>query len=76
MRAALTVVDDMTIFALDLHAAIESRRIDPAPRFSALLTFWLSIMAAVGLAARDTSPRQRTCSAWCNRSSVPSCCQW
>jgi hypothetical protein len=45
---------------LDFLAAIEARRIDAAPPFSALLTLWLSMMAAVGLASRSACSRHST----------------
>jgi hypothetical protein len=45
---------------LDFLSAIEARRIDAAPLFSALLTLWLSMMAAVGLASRLACSRHST----------------
>jgi len=74
-QQALRVDQDVPLLPLDLLAAIEARRIDAAPPFSALLTLWLSMMAAVGLASRSACSRHSTSSAWCNRSSVPSSCQ-
>jgi hypothetical protein len=59
-QQALRVDKNMPLLALYLFAAIEARRIDPPPPFSALLTLWLSIMAAVGLAARSACSRHRT----------------
>jgi hypothetical protein len=50
---ALSVDQDVPLLTLDFLAAIEARRIDAAPPFSALLTLWLSMMAAVGLASRS-----------------------
>src|SRR6201994_23901 len=41
---------DMPLLAFDLLARIVTVRINRAPPFSALLTLWLSITAAVGLA--------------------------
>jgi hypothetical protein len=49
---ALRVDQDVPFLSLDFLAAIEARRIDAAPPFSALLTLRLSMMAAVGLASR------------------------
>jgi len=56
----LRIDKDMALLAFDLLAAIEARRIDAAPAFSAPLTLWLSMIAAVGLAARSACSRQRT----------------
>jgi hypothetical protein len=53
------VYENMALLALDLLARIIAMRIDTGPPFSALLMLWLSMMAAVGLAAR--SPRSRHC---------------
>ena len=47
----------VALLAFDLLARIKAMRIDTGPPFSALLTLWLSMMAAVGLASR--SPRSR-----------------
>ncbi len=49
---ALRVNEDMPLLALDLLARVEPRRVDTGPPFSALLTLWLSITQAVGLASR------------------------
>jgi hypothetical protein len=38
----------MPLLALDLFARIVTMRINAGPRFSALFTLWLSMMAAVG----------------------------
>jgi len=59
-QQALRIDKDMARLAFDLLAAIEARRIDAAPAFSAPLTLWLSMIAAVGLAARSACSRQRT----------------
>jgi hypothetical protein len=59
-QQTLGIDEDMPLLALDLLAAIKARRIDPAPPFSALLTLWLSMMAAVGLACRSACSRQST----------------
>jgi hypothetical protein len=48
------------LLTFDLLAGIEARRIDPAPPFSVLVTLWLSMMAAVGVASRSACSRQRT----------------
>ena len=52
--------ENMPLLAFDLLARIVTVRIDAAPPFSALFTLWLSITAAVGLAARPTASRQFT----------------
>jgi hypothetical protein len=57
---ALRVDQDVPLLALDFLATIEARRINVAPPFSALLTLWLSMMAAVGLAARSACLRHST----------------
>ena len=54
---------DMTLLALDLLASVIPARIDREPPFSALLTLWLSMIAAVGLASRPASSRHFTYSA-------------
>jgi hypothetical protein len=59
-QQALRIDEDVPLLALDLLAAIEARRINPAPPFSALLTLWLSMIAAVGLASRSACSRHRT----------------
>jgi hypothetical protein len=48
------------LLAFDLLACIKARRVDAAPPFSALLTLWLSMIAAVGLAARPACSRHST----------------
>jgi hypothetical protein len=45
------------LLALDLLARIVPVRINARPPFSALLTLWLSMMAAVGLASRCACSR-------------------
>ena len=57
---ALGVDQHMALLSLDLLAGIEAVRIDLRPPFSALLTLWLSMMAAVGLASRPACSRQVT----------------
>ena len=59
-QQALRIDEDMPLLALDLLASIEARRIDRAPPFSAPLTLWLSMMAAVGLASRSAISRHFT----------------
>jgi len=65
----LRVYQDMALLALDLLARIprvaalprpragSARRIDAGPPFSAALTLWLSMIAAVGLASRPACSR-------------------
>ena len=50
---------DMPLLALDLLARIIAVRIDAGPPFSALLTLWLSITQAVGLASRPACSRHK-----------------
>jgi hypothetical protein len=59
-QQALRIDEDMPLLPVDLLAAIKTRRMDPTPPFSALLTLWLSMMAAVGLACRPACSRQST----------------
>jgi len=49
-QQTLRVYQDMALLALDLLAGVIAVRIDRGPPFSAALTLWLSIIAAVGLA--------------------------
>ena len=58
-QEALRIDKNVPLLALDLLACIVTGRIDAGPPFSALLTLWLSMMAAVGLASRQASSRQR-----------------
>ena len=51
------IYENMALLAFDLLARIIAMRIDTGPPFSALLTLWLSMMAAGRLASR--SPRLR-----------------
>ena len=51
---------NMPLLALDQLAGVEPMRIDAGPPFSALLTLWLSMMAAVGLASRCACSRHAT----------------
>jgi hypothetical protein len=59
-QKSLRVDQDVSLLAFDLLAAIEARRINPRPPFSVLLTLWLSMIPAVGLASRPESSRQDT----------------
>ncbi len=56
-QQALGIDQNMALLALDQLAGIEAVRIDAGPPFSALLTLWLSMMQAVGLASRSASSR-------------------
>ena len=51
---------DMALLALDLFPRIIPARVDATPPFSALLTLWLSMIAAVGLTSRPISSRHFT----------------
>ncbi len=51
-QQAYCVDQNMPLLAFDLLAGIIAMRIDAGPPFSALLTLWLSITQAVGLASR------------------------
>ncbi|OYR17221.1 hypothetical protein CEV32_4042 [Brucella rhizosphaerae] len=44
--------EDMTLLVFDLFLSIIPERVDTTPPFSAPLTLWLSMTAAVGLASR------------------------
>ena len=59
-QQALRVYKDMALLALDLLAGVIGRRVDRRAPFSALLTLWLSMMAAVGLASRPAFSRHWT----------------
>jgi hypothetical protein len=56
-QEALRIDEDMPLLALDLLARIIAMRVDTAPPFSAALTLWLSMIAAVGLASRPACSR-------------------
>jgi hypothetical protein len=58
-QQALGIDEDVPLLALDFLARVVAGRIDARPPFSALLTLWLSMMAAVGLASREAASRQR-----------------
>jgi hypothetical protein len=49
---ALRVYEQMPLFALGLLPRVVPVRVDRDPPFSALLTLWLSMIAALGLACR------------------------
>ena len=51
------VYENMALLAFDLLTRIIAMRIDTGPPFSALLTLWLSMIAAVGLASRSSCSR-------------------
>jgi hypothetical protein len=54
------IYENVALLAFDLLARIIAIRIDTGPPFSALLTLWLSMMAAVGLASRSPCSRHST----------------
>ena len=58
-QQALRINEDMSLFAFDLLGGVKPMRVREPP-FSALLTLWLSIMPAVGLASRPASSRHWT----------------
>jgi hypothetical protein len=62
-QQAQRVYENLALLAFDLLARIIAMRIDARPPFSALLTLWLSMMAAVGLASRSPCSRHSTYSA-------------
>ena len=49
--------EEMAFLAFDLLARVIARRVDARPPFSALLTLWLSITAALGEASRPSRSR-------------------
>ena len=53
-QQAERIYENVALLALDLLSRIVAMRIDARPPFSALLTLWLSIIAAVGLASRSS----------------------
>ena len=59
-QQAYRVDKDMPLLALDLLPRIIPARVDAKPPFSALLTLWLSMIAAVGLASRPIASRHFT----------------
>ena len=62
-QQTLGVDEDVALLAFDLLARIVAGRIDRRPPFSAPLTLWLSMIAAVGLASRPAFSRHATNSA-------------
>jgi hypothetical protein len=58
-QQALRIDEDVALLALDPLAGIETMRVRDPP-FSALLTLWLSMIAAVGEASRPACSRQST----------------
>ena len=59
-QEALGIDQHMALLALDLLAGVIARRVNAGPPFSALLTLWLSMIAAVGLASRPACSRHCT----------------
>ena len=59
-QQALRIDENVALLALDLFSRVVARRIDRSPPFSALLTLWLSMTAAVGLASRPIASRHFT----------------
>jgi hypothetical protein len=59
-QKALRIYQDVALLAFDLLSRIKAGRVNRAPPFSALLTLWLSMIAAVGLASRPASSRHFT----------------
>src|ERR1700722_5106294 len=67
-QQALRIDENVPLLALDLSATsslsllsrVVARRINRSPPFSALLTLWLSMTAAVGLASRPIASRHFT----------------
>ena len=59
-QQALRIDKNVALLALDRLACVVARRIDADPPFPALLTLWLSMMAAVGLASRAAASRHLT----------------
>jgi len=62
-QQALRVYKQMPFLARDLFARVVAVRVDRGSPFSPLLTLWLSMMAAVGRASRETCSRHVTDSA-------------
>lgn len=59
-QKSLRVYEKMALLSLDFLARVIAMRIDLGPPFSALLTLWLSMMQAVGLASRSNFSRHAT----------------
>jgi hypothetical protein len=53
-QQAERVYENVALLALDLLSRIVTMRVDARPPFSALLTLWLSMIAAVGLVSRSS----------------------
>jgi hypothetical protein len=56
----ICIDEDMALLAVDLLPRVVSMGVNLAPPFSALLTLWLSMMHAVGLASRSSLSRHWT----------------
>lgn len=56
-QQAFGVDENVPLLALNLLARIVARRVDARPPFSALLTLWLSMIAALGEASRSALSR-------------------
>ena len=54
-QQTFSVYQDMALLAFDPFACIVAGRVNRDPPFSALLTLWLSMIAAVGLASRSAN---------------------
>ena len=59
-QQALRIDENVPLLALNLLSCVVARRINRSPPFSALLTLWLSMTAAVGLASRPIASRHFT----------------
>src|SRR5476651_1391994 len=59
-QQALRIDENVPLLALDLLSRVVARRVNRSPPFSALLTLWLSMTAAVGLASRPIASRHFT----------------
>ena len=59
-QEAKSIYEDMALLAFDLFSGVVPVRINPRPPFSALLTLWLSMMAAVGLTSRSAASLHST----------------
>jgi hypothetical protein len=59
-QQTFSVYQDMALLAFDLLTCIVAGRVNRDPPFSALLTLWLSMIAAVGLASRSANSLHRT----------------
>src|SRR5260370_36395248 len=71
-QQALRIEENVPLLALNLFSRIVTRRIDRRPPFSALLTLWLSMTAAVRLRSRPSPSRHFTQSIWWLRTGLPS----